>query len=149
VSDEDLGIALRSLLATVDPVPEAALRAAYAAIGWRDLDANLARLTHEVGLDRELLHLRGAPPRLLTFSSGETTIELEVSADGGQVRLLGQLEPAGAADVTVQCISGSRTTQADDRGRFSISDLSDGWMRVAVAFTGTSGAGSTSEWFRV
>ena len=89
--------ALRVVLTAVDRVPEAALAAANAAIGWRDLDAELALFAVESGL--ELSHLRGGQPRLLTFRVGQRIIELEVSSVAGIARLLGQLDPPGEATV--------------------------------------------------
>jgi hypothetical protein len=151
MSEDDVAAALRALLATVDRVPENALRAANAAIGWRDLDADLARLTAESGL--ELSHLRGGQPRLLTFRSGQTTIELEVSSVGGVARLLGQLDPPGEAVVTIelaadQSAAATRTTQADSHGRFSVADLSAVWMRVVVTPADEGDERKATEWFR-
>jgi hypothetical protein len=146
MSEEDIGAALHALLATVDRVPEAAVQAANAAIGWRDLDADLVRLTAESGL--ELTHLRGGQPRLLTFRSGQTVIELEVSSVGGVARLLGQLDPPQEAEVTIESAAESRTTRADSHGRFSVADLRADWMRVVVAATGEEGERKATEWFR-
>ena len=152
MSEDDVAAALRALLATVDRVPESALRAANAAIGWRDLDADLARLTAESGL--ELTHLRGGQPRLLTFRSGPGIIELEVSSVGGVARLLGQLDPPREAAVTIELAAAdesaaeTRTTQADSHGRFSVADLSAAWMRVVVAPVGEGDERMATEWFR-
>jgi hypothetical protein len=148
VSNDDLGAALHSMLAAVDPVPEAALQAAFAAIGWRDLDSALAQLTADTAAERELIHLRGQPPRLLTFRSGETTIDLEVSTDDDGVRLLGQLDPPMAATVTVQSATGSTTTQADARGRFSLDALADERMHVVVDLSDDGRERVTTEWFQ-
>ena len=49
MSEEDVAAALREVLQMVDRVPEAALEAANAAIGWRDLDADLATRPGEDG----------------------------------------------------------------------------------------------------
>jgi hypothetical protein len=151
MSEDDVAAALRTLLATVDRVPENAVRAANAAIGWRDLDADLARLTAESGL--ELSHLRGGQPRLLTFRSGQSTIELEVSSVGGVARLLGQLDPPQEAVVTIELAADesaaeTRTTRADSHGRFSVADLSAVWMRVVVTPAGEGDERKATEWFR-
>ena len=148
MTNDDLGAALHSLLAAVDPVPEAALQAAHAAIGWRNIDSDLARLTSDAASERELVHLRGQPPRLLTFRSRDTTIELEVSADNGAVRLLGQLDPPAAATVTVQTAAGSVTTRADARGRFSAEAAAGQRMRVVVDLHDDGRESATTEWFR-
>ena len=148
MSNDDLGAALHSLLAAVDPVPEAARQAANSAIGWRNLDSELAQLTSDTAAERDLAHLRGQPPRLLTFRSGATTIDLEVSTDNGAVRLLGQLDPAAAATVTVQSAAGSVTAEADARGRFSVDAAADERMRVVVDFRDDGLPRATTEWFR-
>ena len=59
MSEESTAAALRALLGTVDRIPEAAREAAHAAIGWRNLDADLAALSADYG--PVLSHLRGGP----------------------------------------------------------------------------------------
>jgi hypothetical protein len=149
MSDDDVEAALRAVLAAVDRVPESALAAANAAFGWRDLDADLALLSSESGL--EFAHLRGAQPRLLTFRSGQTVIELEVSSVAGVARLLGQLDPPGAAEVTIESAAQPLSTRADGRGRFSVVGLTDSWMRVIVTRADHADheqARTATEWFR-
>ena len=145
MNDDNIEAALRAVLAAGDRVPEAALAAAKAAIGWRDLDADLALLTSESGLG--LSHLRGGPPRLLTFRSGQQVIELEVSSAAGATRLIGQLDPPAAADVTIESAQGSRSARADSRGRFSVVGLSDSWLRVIVSRADHPDARTATEWF--
>lgn len=146
MNDDNIEASLRAVLAAVDRVPEAALAAANAALGWRDLDADLALLTSESGLALSA-HLRGGPPRLLTFRSGQQVIELEVSSAAGATRLLGQLDPPAEADVTIETAEGSRTIRADSRGRFSVAGLSDSWMRVIVTHADHPDARTATEWF--
>jgi hypothetical protein len=145
MSHEDLESALRGLFRDVDQVPAAARATANAALGWRAVHAELAQLTADSG--RELAHLRGAAPRLLTFAGDRMLIELELSPADGAARLLGQLDPPRAAEVTVEAVSGPRTTQADERGRFTVTGLAGGWTRVVVNHA-DSGAGPVrTEWF--
>jgi hypothetical protein len=146
MSGDSVAAALRALLATVDRVPGAAVEAANAAIGWGSLDAELARLTAESGL--ELSHLRGGQPRLLAFRSGPMVIELEVSSAGGTARLLGQLDPPQEAEVSVESATGLQATRADRHGRFGFTDLQAGWMRVVVAPAGDGADRTATEWFR-
>jgi hypothetical protein len=138
--------ALRVVLTAVDRVPEAALAAANAAIGWRDLDAELALFAAESGL--ELSHLRGGQPRLLTFRVGQKVIELEVSSVAGIARLLGQLDPPGEARVTIESAAQPRNTRADSHGRFTVVGLDDSWMRVIVARADDAEERMATEWFR-
>jgi hypothetical protein len=138
--------ALRVVLTAVDRVPEAALAAANAVIGWRDLDAELALFAAESGL--ELSHLRGGQPRLLTFRVGQRIIELEVSSVAGIARLLGQLDPPGEAIVTIESAVQPRSTRADSRGRFTVVGLDDSWMRVIVIRADDARERMATEWFR-
>jgi hypothetical protein len=147
VSDEELETRLQSMFAAIDPVPGPALQAARAAIGWRNIDTELAQLTSDTAAEPGLAHVRGQPPRLLTFRSGDLTIELEVSADHGQLRLLGQLDPPQPANVTVQSAANSVTAQADARGRFSLDAAADEWVRVVIEPL-AGGERATTEWFR-
>ena len=147
MSDEDLEMALRGLFRDVDQVPSAAREAANAALGWRAVNAELAQLTADSG--RELTHLRGGPPRLLTFTDRLMLIELEISPAGGAALLLGQLDPPRAAEVTVEAATGPRTTHADEHGRFMVTGLADGWTRVVVSRSGQGTGPSMTEWFLI
>jgi hypothetical protein len=153
MSEEAIAAALQDLMATVDRVPATALQAANASFGWRTVDADLAALTADAG--RAAAHRRGGQPRLLTFSRGQTTIELEVSSAGGVARLLGQLDPPRQAEITVESAgltpgdgAGSRATRADSQGRFSVPGLVAGWTRVVVAPADGQGERISTEWFR-
>jgi hypothetical protein len=146
MNDDNVEAALRAVLTAVDRVPEAALAAANAAIGWRDLDVGLALFAAEPGL--EVSHLRGAKPRLLTFRRGQTVIELEVSSVAGIARLLGQLDPPREADVTIESAAQPRNTRADSHGRFSVVGLNASWMRVIVTCADKADERTATEWFR-
>jgi hypothetical protein len=148
VTNDDLETQLHGLFRQADPVPEAALRAARDSLGWRQLDRELAELTADTTADRELAHVRGVPPRLLTFRGGDLTIDLEVGAENGLIRLLGQLDPPGPATVTVESAAGSLPVQADARGRFSVTVQATGRVRVLVDVPGADAARITTEWFR-
>jgi hypothetical protein len=141
MDDEGLGQVLRDVLAASDPIPAPSMQAAYQAIGWRDPDSELARLAAEPAG----AHLRGGQSRLLTFSRDGLVVDLELAgADDGSVRLVGQLDPPHAADVTAESAEGARRLRADDQGRFAAEGLPEGWMRVVVV----SGTGRTAtEWF--
>jgi hypothetical protein len=146
-SEEELGSALRELLAAADPVPAASLAAASHTLAWRDPDAALAELTSDLTEDATVGSVRGTPPRLLTFTTGAVTIDLEVTAEGGRVRLLGQLVPTGPAGVVVEHPTGSTATTADELGRFAAEGLPPGWLRVVVDQPGPPPARSHTEWF--
>lgn len=146
MTPDDLGAELGAMLAEADPVPELAMRAALAAIEWRDLDSELATLTSDLQPDRELEHTRGEASRLLVFRAGDLIIELEVSDAGGRLRLLGQLDPPGPATITVQSASGSVPARADSRGRFKLDAIPAEWFRVVAEYD--SGRRTATEWFK-
>jgi hypothetical protein len=145
MTDDELGEALRRILAVADPVPGAARAAASAVFSWRDIDAQLAALTSDSLTELAGAVVRGTPPRMLTFTTDALTIDLEVTELDGQVRILGQLSPARAAEVSVEWADGSRSVTADVRGRFSVQRLPSGWLRVGVASAGRC----HTEWFRI
>jgi predicted dinucleotide-binding enzyme len=145
MNHDELGAALRRVLADADPLPPGALESARAALGWRDLDAQLARLLAVP--DRELAGLRGHP-RLLSFTAGQVVIDVEVSSDDGTVRLLGQLEPAGEAEIIIESAAEPRVVVADGHGRFSTDELPDSWLRIVVTAGDPAGQRTVTEWFR-
>jgi hypothetical protein len=150
VAQEDIEAALRAMLAQADPVPEAAVRAAEAAIEWRDLDAELALLTSDLQPGREPEYARGQTARLLVFRTSSWIIELEISDADGQLRLLGQLEPPEPTTVTVQSDAGSATVRADNRGRFRVDVAVAARLRIVTEPDdyGDGGRRAVTEWFR-
>lgn len=144
MADDELGAQVRRMLAEVDPVPQAALDAASAAFGWRNIDAELATLTSDTLLV-EVTGVRGTPPRLLSFTAGEVSIDLEVTAEDETVRVLGQLMPQQPAEVTVEHAGGGLSTTADPMGRFAVAGLPVDWLRVVVT---TPAGRSRTEWFK-
>ncbi|MCT7356077.1 hypothetical protein N4P33_28575 [Streptomyces sp. 15-116A] len=107
---------LRRAAAVLDPLPPGLLQIAVDAYALHDLDARVAELTFDSLVDA--LPVRGVTdaPRMLTFTAGEVTLDVEVTADG----LLGQLLPPGAADIEV--LNGPQPgtqVRADDMGRFT------------------------------
>ena len=145
-SDDALGAALTSLFATADPVPAHLRAAASMALGWRDIDAELAELTGDSLVNAGRATVRGAAPRLLSFATGDITIDLEITEDGDTVRLLGQIAPPQSTDVAIEFAGGRHTGRTDEIGRFQFDDLPSGWLRVVVA-SGESGTSHT-EWMR-
>ncbi|MDO0938477.1 hypothetical protein QQY66_44660 [Streptomyces sp. DG2A-72] len=120
--DEDLvdGLLdeLRQAAAILDPVPAELRRSAVEAYALRDLDARLAELTFDSLIDA--IPVRGVTdaPRMLTFRSGDVTVDVEVTGQG----LLGQVLPPQSASIEV--LSGPPTAPpttltSDDMGRFA------------------------------
>src|SRR5438093_6680703 len=75
----DLSDALTALLRRVDPVPEAVRDAASSSLAWRDPEAALATLLRDAHNEATLPAIRGDGPRLLTFETGDTVVDLEIT----------------------------------------------------------------------
>ncbi|MGW1544300.1 hypothetical protein ACWCPM_29385 [Streptomyces sp. NPDC002309] len=109
---------LRGAAAVLDPVPAELRRIAVEAFALHDMDARLAELTFDSLVDA--IPVRGVTdaPRMLTFRSGELTVDVEVTAEG----LMGQLLPPQPARIEV--LGGPQPTApdtltADAMGRFT------------------------------
>lgn len=128
VQHERLTAELRDLANRVDPPPELLAEFAGAALAWRRLDAELAELTYDSVTDESLVDtVRGtAAPRLLMFDVGGITVEVEITVDGEQRRLIGQVVPMQPASIEVRHAGGVTTTEADDLGRFGADGLPAG-----------------------
>ena len=128
-SDDELLGMLGDLLRRVDPMPETVREAASASLSWRDPDSQLAMLISDSEAE-QLTTVRGAAPRLLTFEVGARSVDLEVTSEARQARLVGQLMPNGAATVTIQHGNGTSEVEADALGRFVVSDVASGLVRI-------------------
>ena len=118
---EDLLAELRVAGLVVDPVPERVTFAAKASLAWRTIDAELAELTYDSALDDERLSLvRGATAvRILTFSAGDLTVDVEVEGTDRERRLVGELAPAQRATIVVRHAQGTTEVETDEDGRFA------------------------------
>ena len=142
-SDDELLGMLGDLLRRVDPMPETVREAASASLSWRDPDSQLAMLISDSEAE-QLTTVRGAAPRLLTFEVGERSVDLEVTSEARQARLVGQLMPNGAATVTIQHGDGTSEVEADALGRFVVSDVASGLVRICWD---REGSRVCTEWF--
>ncbi len=135
MEDDALLAELRALAVEHDPVPPEAVAAARSALAWRTMDAELAELVADSSVDSgDLALVRGADtPTLLTFESGGLTMEVEVEAQGGARRIMGQLLPATSGEVTVHHRAGTTTVPADERGRFRADGIAAGPVRLRCA----------------
>ena len=136
VSLDDLALLaqVRAAVQEYDPVPPNVLAAAKASLTWRTVDAELAALAHDSAVDEELVAVRGdAPPRALTFTGPGLTVELEVRGDV----LLGQLEPAAAAEVRLRTPGGpGAAVSADALGMFRLQPAPRGPVSLLVRVPG-------------
>ncbi|WP_221509131.1 hypothetical protein [Streptomyces echinatus] len=107
---------LRQAAAVLDPVPAELVQTVLDAFVLHDLDARLAELTFDSVVDA--LPVRGVvdAPRMLTFRSGEVTVDVEVTGDG----LIGQVLPPQSVRIEVLGGPGAaRPVTADTLGRFT------------------------------
>ncbi|MER6806644.1 MULTISPECIES: hypothetical protein [Streptomyces] len=133
---------LRQAAGVLDPMPPGLLQIAVDAYALHDLDARVAELTFDSLVDA--IPVRGAThaPRMLTFSAGEVTVDVEVTADG----LMGQVLPPQPARVEV--LNGPQPgvpLTADDMGRFTTATPPSGPFALRLR---TGGDVVVTEWLR-
>jgi hypothetical protein len=145
--DDDLMEQLRTLFDRVDPVDPDLLERARFAYTWRTVDAELAELSFDSLVDREVVAgvrdggTATLGPRLLGFGAvvgGEdVAIEVEITPGPGRPVLVGQLLPPGPGTVEVQSGTGRVTAvRADDLGRFQVEPVPGGPLRLRVCLGG-------------
>ncbi|WP_431039513.1 hypothetical protein [Streptomyces sp. P9-1] len=116
VEEQLLEEELRQAASLLDPVPPALLQSAVDAFALRDLETRVAELTFDSLVDAIPVRGAAAAPRMLTFSAGETVLDVELT-DGG---LIGQVLPPAPARIDI--LTGpypAATAEADDMGRFT------------------------------
>jgi hypothetical protein len=154
-SDEELLAELAQLAARFDPVPAIVMtnaRASFASgSAW---DTALAKLVYDSSTDQNdsrALVRAGPGGRELTFQGPELTIEVEIGpADTpkkGHCQILGQLVPAGAANIEVRRPGSSFMVRADDLGRFSVDEAQFGPISLRCTPAGT--ASTDTEWILI
>jgi hypothetical protein len=118
LDDDDLLIHLQHALDELDPVPDDAIAVARSAASLGRVDEALAELLFDSLLDEPGLAVRSdvLEARSLAFQGGGHRLDLELLDDGDVV--LGQLDPAGPAEVDLESAEGTRVGAADDLGRF-------------------------------
>ena len=117
--DDELLSLIRASFDDVAPTPPAAIDAARAAFGMRDLDGQLAELIFDSWREDHVAATRSgtAEARLLSFALDDVTLDVEQHADG--TTLLGQVSPEGRHVVELETADGVLTdVGADDFGRF-------------------------------
>jgi hypothetical protein len=121
-------------------VPPELIAAAVDAFAFRDLDAELAELAFDSLLDADPATLVRSSPgrRLLSFTTAELAIDIEVTGAGPERQVMGQIMPPGPVTVQFRHRDGATTTtEADDLGRFSAASLRPGPLSLRVS--GTAG----------
>ena len=145
--DDQLLAALGEAVRAGQEVPDRFVEVGRAAFAWRDIDTELAALSHDSAVSATAgtgATRAGADEvRTLTFRAPRLTIELEFAADA----LLGQLVPAQVGEIEVQGRDGVLgTARADDVGFFAIRPRPSGLFRLRIR----AGAGEpvVTSWVR-
>jgi hypothetical protein len=146
LSDDELVGALRRVAAEADPVPDDVVAAARAALGTRDLDAELAVLiadsasasgTAEPAFEPVRTGADAVPDsRLLTFRGGGIELDVEVSGQGPVVDLVGQLTGGSAGECVLEHAGGRYPLDPDPLGRFLVTGVRRGPARVRCRAAG-------------
>jgi len=139
--DDETERELRRAADLLYPVPDRLLPMAVAAFAWRTIDADLAELVFDSFAESAPVSVRGPDkPRLLTFRTDETIIELELETEGTTLRLVGRMAPAGRAEVEVRHRRGAVTVTADPLGRFAVGGLAPGSLSLRCRPAGAATA---------
>jgi hypothetical protein len=133
--EEKIMSLLQSGLQQSDPVPPDVADFAKAALSWRTIDAELAKLSYDSSEESATTGVRGlAAARILAFESEEWTIDLEFNPFDGH--LMGQIEPAGEMTIELHVIGRVLVTQSDDQGRFGFEGIYNGPVAIVTRIGG-------------
>ena len=147
--DDDARDLTARLQATNEDTPPAGLlAAARAAFSWRTLDTDLCRPSYDSLLDESLSPVRGAnDARLLRFEVGERALDIEVTADGADRVLVGQVTPAARTELTVRHGGEVETAvSSDDLGRFVLTGVRNGPLSIRAVAAGLGDAPLSTDW---
>ena len=145
LKDEQILVRLAAALDAADPMPESVIEAAKASFTWRTIDAELASLVFDSAAE-ELAGVRSAEAtRQMTFRTPGVEIELLVVSETSR-RLVGQLVPPQAAELTLHHEDETRTARSDSLGRFTFHDIPTGSVRLTCKLAGDDGAVVQTEW---
>jgi hypothetical protein len=132
-NDDALGDAVARIYATVDPPPPPLLRAASSILAWRSPDTALAELLLDSTLTGAAPGIRAGGPdhsRMLSYGTGDTVLDLELTEDEDTLHVTGQISRAVAAPLLIRHAGGTWTGTTDAVGRFTATDLPVGPLRV-------------------
>jgi hypothetical protein len=145
--DDELERELRDAAGLLDPVPDRLVRAAAGLFSWRTIDADLAALVFDSADAQPAAAVRGpGQPRLLTFTAGSLSIELEIDGAGAERAISGRLVPAQPAEIEVRLGGQRLTTTADDLGRFRLTATGSGPVSLRVRPAGPGSRAVVTEW---
>jgi hypothetical protein len=143
---DELEDELRRAAARFEPVPPEFLDAAAGALAWRDIDAELAELVFDslVDADEATLVRGSADRRLVSFSGGGLTIDVEVTSAGQTRTVMGQIAPPQSGAVDIRQRRDTVTVEADELGRFRSGPLPPG--PLSLRLRPAAGAAIVTDW---
>jgi hypothetical protein len=145
-ADRELMAEVRTVLDSVDPVPESVRAAARAALTWLTIDAELAALAEDSTL--AVAGVRStSDTRSLTFESEAGVLAFEITADGETRQIVGQADRP--ADLTVRHNADPITVATDAQGRFRIEGVQAGPVSLHCVFRDTPDAPIVTSWIVV
>ena len=149
-ADDALWQEVAAVVVLADPVPPEISLTGRHSFTWRTIDAELAELAYDSGVDLPT-GVRGSEDRrLLTFEAPRLTLEIEVSAVGARRRQIGQLVPPQRARVMVRHQEGIATVDADEVGQFQVEDLPAGPGSLRCHLGGAEGGTPiVTDWVRL
>ncbi|MDN5791012.1 MAG: carboxypeptidase-like regulatory domain-containing protein [Micrococcales bacterium] len=149
-SDRELLDRLGRIAETIDPVPDEVIEMGRAALGMRDLEAQLLREVDLGGGELAAVRHTATSSRLLFFEFDDLAVDLEVVAEGPLARVLGVVtDPAGVPgrSVTIESVGASHTAEVDPSGRFMVRWLPTGLVRLRLDAVGHPSL--VTKWFEL
>jgi hypothetical protein len=145
-ADRRLLAEVRTVLDAVDPVPDAILSSARAALTWLTIDAELAALAEDSALTSAGVR-SAALSRSLTFESDAGIVAFEVTGDGDVRQIVGQADRP--ASLTVRHNGDPITLATDEQGRFRIDGVLAGPVSLHCTFRDTPDSPIVTSWIVV
>lgn len=145
-ADRRLFAEVRTVLDEMDPVPDAVLTSARAALTWLTIDAELAALAEDSAMASSGVRSTDLT-RSLTFESEAGVLAFEVSEDGDARQIVGQADRP--ADLTVRHNGPLIAVATDDQGRFRIGDVLAGPVSLHCVFRDTPENPIVTSWIVV
>lgn len=120
-------------LAALDSVPVSVLEGARWVHEWANMDAELARLTHDSVVDDGLATVRSTSPlRHVTFECGSFEIRIEIEPAENGVTMTGTVSPAAVGHVRAVVGGISHLGTIDELGTFMIDHVNHGVVMAYV-----------------